>query len=495
MQGAVQDHGQDVRILLDCSHINFESQPSGIPRVVGNYLAQGCRWSERTGIPLLPVRVREHGLVLVRPVPHTAPGDPGKPQPVALDRAINFAAFWAYVAGHRFRHALRRMLHAADATAQLEPGNNLFYRVDARLTSWAARLVAFARRLRPGQQLIEPRAGDILFCAGYWHETDPALYRKLAERGCAIVFLIHDVLPVTLPQFYPYPWNAQFKARLLEGIDLASAVLCVSAVTRDGVLDIVASTGTRRKVSVAYNGYQPLDHGRASKSATVNPQLASALGKTPAPFIMVSTIEPKKGQARIIDFFEQRWRSGYRRGLVLIGVPGWMSVDIVRKIRRSEYFGGLLRWFDNLDDANLDYAYRHCHALIVASIAEGFGLPMIEGAMAGKPVLANRSVIAEEILGDYPLYFDQSDASLSEALDRIEDAAVYRSRCERLKRFDWPAWRHTVPSVLDALVSSRSCWASLPEFIGPALVIPADQRPIGSGASDVTAVVAPHTAR
>jgi glycosyltransferase involved in cell wall biosynthesis len=248
-------------------------------------------------------------------------------------------------------------------------------------------------------------------------------------------------------------------------------------------------------VSVAYNGYQPLDYGRASKSCPINPQLESALGEKPAPFVMVSTIEPKKGQARIIDFFETRWKGGYRRGLILIGVPGWMSVDIVRKIRRSEYFGGLLRWFDNLDDANLDYAYRHCYALIVASIAEGFGLPMIEGSMARKPILVNRSAIAEEILGDYPLYFEQSDVSLSEALDRIEDPAIYRSRCERLEGFDWPDWQHTVPPVLDALVGSRNCWASLPRFIGPAFALRPVDVPSDFRGSGVTHPDVPHTAQ
>jgi alpha-1,2-rhamnosyltransferase len=266
-------------------------------------------------------------------------------------------------------------------------------------------------------------------------------------------------------------------------------------VTRDELLDIVASTGTHRRVSVAYNGYQPLDYGRASKSCPINPQLESALGEKPAPFVMVSTIEPKKGQARIIDFFETRWKDGYRRGLILIGVPGWMSVDIVRKIRRSEYFGGLLRWFDNLDDANLDYAYRHCHALIVASIAEGFGLPMIEGSMARKPILVNRSAIAEEILGDYPLYFEQSEASLAEALDRIEDPAIYRSRCERLEGFDWPDWQQTVPPVLDALVASRNCWASLPRFIGPAFALRPVDVPSDFRGSGVTHPDVPHTAQ
>lgn len=472
MPGAVRHDGPGVRILLDCSHINFESQPSGIPRVVGNYLKQGYRWSEKTGIPLLPVVVREHGMVLVRPIPLGAPGYLEEQQPGALDRVVKIAAYSAYVLGHKFRHALRRLLYAADAATQPEPGKNLFYRVDARLTSWAARFVAFARRIRPGQQLIEAGAGDILFCAGYWHETDPAIYRRLAERGCELVFLIHDILPITLPHLYPFPWNALFKARFLEATGIASAILCVSDATRDGVLDVVASTEIGRKVRVAHNGYQPLDHGRQSKSCPINPQLESTFGEEKAPFIMVSTIEPKKGQARIVDFFEKRWNDGYRRGLVLIGVPGWMSVDIARKIRRSEYFGGLLRWFDNLDDANLDYAYRHCHALIVASIAEGFGLPMIEGSMARKPVLVNRSAIAQEILRDYPLYFEQSESSLSEAVDRIEDPAIYRSQCDRLEGFDWPDWQQTVPMVLDALVSGRNCWASLPQFIGPSLGYP-----------------------
>ncbi len=453
MSGEVRHDGPNIRILLDCSHINFESQPSGIPRVVRNYLKQGYRWSEKTGIPVVPVVLHHHGVVLVKPIPFGVPDYLDDHRFGTLNRIIRVIAFVAYFLGHKFRHALRRFLHAADATTQLELDKSLFYRVDARLTRWAAGFVALARRLRPGQQLIDARPGDILFCPGYWHETNSAIYRKIADRGCDIVFLIHDILPITLPQFYPYPWNALFKARFHEMMGLASAIFCVSNATRDSVFDVVASTDIRQKVSVVHNGYEPLDHEPSSKPNSVHPRLKSAFGGEKSPFLMVSTIEPKKRQDRIVDFFEKRWKEGYRRGLVLIGVPGWMSVDIVRKIRRSEYLGDLLLWFDDLDDGDLNYAYRNCYAVIVASVAEGFGLPMIEGSMARKPVLVNRSAIAEEILQDYPLYFEQNDASLSDAVDRIEDPTIYRSQCERLKGFDWPDWEQTVSKVFDTVVT------------------------------------------
>jgi len=126
---------------------------------------------------------------------------------------------------------------------------------------------------------------------------------------------------------------------------------------------------------------------------------------------------------------------------------------------------------------------------------DDLGLPMIEGSMARKPVLVNRSAIAQEILRDYPLYFEQSESSLSEAVDRIEDPAIYRAQCDRLEGFDWPDWQQTVPMVLDALVSSRNCWASLPQFIGPSLATPTDKGPSDFCASGVTDFDASHTAR
>jgi len=43
------------RILIDCSHVDFTRQPTGIPRVVLKYIEVGYEWGRRTGIEIIPV--------------------------------------------------------------------------------------------------------------------------------------------------------------------------------------------------------------------------------------------------------------------------------------------------------------------------------------------------------------------------------------------------------------------------------------------------------
>src|SRR5262245_53806534 len=68
------------RILIDCSHVDFTRQPTGIPRVVLKYIEVGYEWGRRTGVQVIPVVPTESGLVIQRPVP-------GRDPPLDLVRA------------------------------------------------------------------------------------------------------------------------------------------------------------------------------------------------------------------------------------------------------------------------------------------------------------------------------------------------------------------------------------------------------------------------
>jgi len=57
------------RILIDCSHVDFTRQPTGIPRVVLKYIEVGYEWGRRTGIEIIPVTPMQSGLYIRRPVP------------------------------------------------------------------------------------------------------------------------------------------------------------------------------------------------------------------------------------------------------------------------------------------------------------------------------------------------------------------------------------------------------------------------------------------
>jgi glycosyltransferase involved in cell wall biosynthesis len=81
--------------------------------------------------------------------------------------------------------------------------------------------------------------------------------------------------------------------------------------------------------------------------------------------------------------------------------------------------------------------------LVLPSLEEGFGLPVVEAMAAGLPVVCSRGSALEEVAGDAAELVDPGDPSgLAHAIERLLDdpdaAAVLRRRgLERSRRFDW----------------------------------------------------------
>jgi alpha-1,2-rhamnosyltransferase len=149
------------------------------------------------------------------------------------------------------------------------------------------------------------------------------------------------------------------------------------------------------------------------------------------PYLVVGTIEPRKNHSYLLDAFELAWRRHPRIRLCLAGAIGWNCDSVVERIRRHPRFGRSLFLFDDLSDAELQYAYRHAQALIMPSIAEGFGLPIVEALHLGLPVLASDTPIHREVGRDFCRYFELSDASslaaTVEGLEQCRDLAATRA--------------------------------------------------------------------
>ena len=472
-----------MRVLIDCSNVDFRGQPTGIPRVVLNYVEAGYRWAEDRKIEVIAVVPTTDAGWVVQSVPGATP--PAYLNDAltmnGVERSITLAGRLGYAAAHRVRSTIRHMLYSCASVAGKWWSNAAFYRMDEQISRIARSLVLSLQRFEPKKLRISPRAGDIMFCPAYWHDMDPHIYRQARDHGCQIILLVHDILPILIPSYYATPWRDHFKNNIVRSFDYASAFLCISETTRRSLSDFAYSCKRDGHFSTAHNGYQPLLGNIKSPGKKQRRALDPIFHDGPPPLFMVGTIEPKKGHSRIIDFFETKWHSGYGRPLLIAGRPAWMSGEIVRKIRCSPYFGSRLFWFDDLEDSELDYAYSHCHAAIFASIAEGFGLPMIEAAMYRKPTIVYRTDIAEEILGGHGIYFDDTDPSLWSAICTMEDAQKYRQSCDKLATFAWPAWEDRADAVLDCLVKYAGRWALLPRAIEARTFAPGAGLPSVSG--------------
>jgi glycosyltransferase involved in cell wall biosynthesis len=153
------------------------------------------------------------------------------------------------------------------------------------------------------------------------------------------------------------------------------------------------------------------------------------------PFVlMVGTLEPRKGHRDIVAAFGELWKSGRQDRLVLVGRRGWHVEDLCDQILSHPQYGEKLIWLDDVNDEELGRIYGACEGVIMASHAEGFGLPLIEALDHGKPVLARNLPIfrshEEHGVRYFPTKADASELAVC-LTEWIDDLRANRIRVSK----------------------------------------------------------------
>ena len=120
---------------------------------------------------------------------------------------------------------------------------------------------------------------------------------------------------------------------------------------------------------------------------------------------MVGTVEPRKGHAQTLAAFERLWADGVDVGLAIVGGEGWHTESLMGRLRTHSERGRRLIWLARASDEMLLRLYDSAVALIAASEGEGFGLPLVEAAQHGLPIIARDLPVFMEVAGEHAFYF------------------------------------------------------------------------------------------
>jgi glycosyltransferase involved in cell wall biosynthesis len=239
--------------------------------------------------------------------------------------------------------------------------------------------------------------------------SSSALLRTWRRAGVSMHFIVYDLLPLTMPEaFHSQSREAFAKWMTIIG-DIADVLHCISRTTAADVVSWLRQNKQGRQPSV-----ESFELGADIKARTAggasDAALEAAMSAKPS-LLMVGTVEPRKGHVQVLDAAELLWESGADVNLVIIGHRGWLVNDLVERLQQHREKGKRLFWLDDADDATLEAAYNESTVLLAASRGEGYGLPLIEAAHRGKPVIARSLPVFREVAGDYPSYFDTESAS------------------------------------------------------------------------------------
>jgi len=180
---------------------------------------------------------------------------------------------------------------------------------------------------------------------------------------------------------------------------------------------------------------------------------------------MVSTVEPRKGHAQALDAFEQLWRSDVlsdgkdcaadraicsEARFVIVGHLGWRVEQLQRRIEQHPELGKRLFWLRNLSDSALAALYGRADLLLMASEGEGFGLPIVEAARHGVPLLLRDLPVFREIAEGHAIWFSSDNelsAALCDALRQARSGTFDRSSTQSM------SWQQSADSLAAQLLA------------------------------------------
>lgn len=302
------------------------------------------------------------------------------------------------------------------------------------------------------------QSGDVLLLAdATWMipRWQSAVESAKAE-GARVVPVIYDLLTLSHPQFFAPLFCAQFKRWLIEMIPLADACVCISHATADALRQFATAEGLTDALPPV--GVFPLGTKLTPAAAEPRTEVAAIFAKADRPFLMVGTIEPRKNHALVLDAFERFWAAGGNAPLVVIGRRGWQCDATLRRFTALAAAGRPFTHIGDATDADLHYAYRHARCLIFPSVAEGFGLPIVEALAQALPAIASDIPVHREVGGDLTTYIPLGDpAHLAALLRSIEDGSTVLT-APAPGTVHLPTWAESaaaLQSEIDRLLASR----------------------------------------
>jgi glycosyltransferase involved in cell wall biosynthesis len=292
--------------------------------------------------------------------------------------------------------------------------------------------------------------------------------------ACPVVATLHDLYPYDIPENFGFPKVLFNRAVLRQCISQADAIVCVSASTLARLRNLDERLA-QEKARILYN----VVHPHTSSSAD-EPFPAFQNVDSKHPFLLcVAQHRRNKNILLVLRAFERLLNDGHLvplTQLVIVGIPG-PETPAIQSFIAAHGLSEQVLMLNGIPEAQLQWCYRHCSALLAPSIIEGFGLPVAEALIAGCRVVCSDIPAFRELAANTCHFFrlglgeeENFRAAICEALalpspDPIDlpqfATATLAARCMELYRSLLPASSSVHSMTRSELLSAEESQSNL----------------------------------
>ena len=439
-----QANRQKARVLIDCTQTYFWGGNSGIQRVTRNIANQAlelqhprcevipviwvgygfCKLRHKIGTkPYILVRIRIWIRERLNKRPKVKPSWPI----ASLINAIKFTRKLLQPLTRPFVHWMYRTLEFILGLGYIPVR------------------ILFGRFIQ-----LQPR-DTVLLIDATWGHTDmfEALFEAQEKSRIQVVPMLHDLFPLTLPETCESITIKYYTQWFHTVVPNADFFITNSNSTGVALVKYLEQHPDIRQLPVTYAPFRLGAELDQFDKGLENSQELQPLWDTPGKAILsIGTIEPRKNHAFLLDVFDLLRERGVDVSLIIIGRVGWKSEEVMERIHNHPDLDSRLLHLGNASDRVLAEAIERSDCLVCSSIAEGFGLPVVEGLMRGNQVFASDIEVFREVGGEYCRYFDLSNPA--DLADQLEQWFIEKDRSANTSRppFQWPNWKQSAEELI-----------------------------------------------
>jgi alpha-1,2-rhamnosyltransferase len=456
---------------IDASHTFGSGKNTGIERVVRNLCRELPAVLAQRGIdpPMVATHFNDSLLEIDKP----------------LEDRLRFLAQWEKNAVEfvpSWIQTIPKWLARSSGSAKIRkwmephPSHLGIYKVPHHLCRWSTmwRSVLQGRTIAPRNQQI------LILPDAYW--TRRGIWKtvqKHRDAGAMVATIVYDLIPLTHPEYVGPRRSEKFRSYLDQVVRHSDTIIAISKTVRDDVRNYIEVQPSRAELCQDIRSFvlgaefsNPQSNSTQSwNQDSIRPVIKSLFDaqceyspRKHPPYLMVASFDPRKNHSQALDAFDLLWQKHPDLNLCFAGRSGTMCAELMQRIAEHPKLNRGLWVFHDLSDVELHHAYARCSGVLLPSIVEGFGLPIVESLWHGRKTFASDTPIHREVGGkhcEYFALFDPQDlADRIETWERLRASAPHDSIQDNgfakftAKRFKPITWRESTEQLVDAVLDA-----------------------------------------